>query len=171
MEVADATVLLRDMRLYAGSVLRAANRTLHPLDFRATIAQIDTLVDGYVKRLDGLVDLTSTRALLREAAAELERFHADASAAASFEAARPFNDALLKIGRLLVGVLYSRDGRYRQDPADYVPLLPEFGNAEMARGNAPDTVLRTDLVRARNRLEGALMDVVELSGAARARGR
>jgi hypothetical protein len=171
MEVADATVLLRDMRLYAGSVLRAANRTLHPLDFRATIAQIAALVDGYAKRLDGLVDLTSTRALLRDAAAELERFHADASAAVSFEAARPFNDALLKIGRLLVGVLYSRDGRYRQDPADYVPLLPEFGHAELARGKAPDPVLRTDLARARNRLEGALMDVVELSGAARARGR
>jgi hypothetical protein len=99
MDVADATVLLRDMRLYAGSVLRAANRTVHPLDFRAAIAQIDALADGYAKRLDGLVDLASTRALLRNAAAELERFHADASV----EAARPFNDALLKIGRLLVG--------------------------------------------------------------------
>lgn len=81
------------------------------------------------------------------------------------------SDALLKIGRLLVGVLYSRDGRYRQDPADYVPLLPEFGHAEMARGKAPDPVLRTELVRARNRLDGALLDVVELSGAARAKGR
>jgi hypothetical protein len=65
--------------------------------------------------------------------------------------------------------LYSRDGRYRQDPADYVPLLPEFGHAELARGKAPDPVLRTDLARAHNRLDGALMDVVELSGAARAR--
>ena len=157
------------MRLYAGSVLRAANRTLHPLDFRATIAQIDALVEA-TERLDGLVDQTSTRAPLRDAAAELERFHADASAAASFETARPFNDALLKIGRLLVGVLYSRDGRYRQDPADYVPLLPEFGHAELARGKAPDPVLRTELVRARNRLEGALLDVVEFSGAARAMG-
>jgi hypothetical protein len=171
MDVADATVLLRDMRLYAGSVLRAANRAVYPLDFRATIAQIDALADGYAKRLDGLVDLASTRALLRNAAAELERFHADASAAASVEAARPFNDALLKISRLLVGVLYSRDGRYRQDPADYVPLLPEFGHAELARGKAPDPVLRIELLRARNRLEGALMDVLELSGAARAKGK
>jgi hypothetical protein len=68
-------------------------------------------------------------------------------------------------------VLYSRDGRYRQDPADYVPLLPEFGHAELARGKAPDPVLRIELLRARNRLEGALMDVVELSGAARAKGK
>lgn len=170
MEVADATVLLRDMKLYAGSVVRAANRMLHPLDFRATLAQIDKLVDGYALRLDGLIDLSSTRALLHEAAAEMERFHADASAVASIKAARPFNNALLKIGRLLVGVLYSRDGRYRQDPADYVPLLPEFGHAELARGKAPDPVLRTELVRARNRLDSALLDVVELSRAARTKG-
>jgi hypothetical protein len=59
----------------------------------------------------------------------------------------------------------------RQDPADRVPPLPEFGHAGMARGRAPDPVLlRTRPARSRNRLEGALMDVVELSGAARARG-
>ena len=73
--------------------------------------------------------------------------------------------------RLLVGVLDSRDGRHRQDPADYLPRLPEFRYAGLARGKAPDPVLRTELVRARNRLEGALLDVLELSGAARARGK
>ena len=73
IEVADATVLLRDMRLYAGSIVRAVNRTLHPLDFRATLVQIDALVGGYAQRLDGFVELTSTGAMLRDAAAELER--------------------------------------------------------------------------------------------------
>ena len=52
-----------------------------------------------------------------------------------------------------------------------VAAVPEFGHAEVARGKAPDPVLRTEFVRARNRLEGALLDVVELSGAARARGK
>ena len=75
----------------------------------------------------------------------------------------------LKIWRLLVGVFDSRGGRY-QDSADYVPLLPELGHAELARGKAPDPVLRTELARARNCLEGALLDVVEFIGAARAMG-
>jgi hypothetical protein len=75
----------------------------------------------------------------------------------------------LDAGGIRYRVLYSRDGRYRQDPSDYVPLLPEFGHAELARDKAPDPALRTDLVRAGNRLEGAPMDVVEVSGAARAR--
>jgi len=142
-----------------GSGLRAATMADSDLDVRPASEQAildEVRIDDGWQPLDGLVDQTSTRAPLRDAAAELERFHADASAAASFETARRFNDALLKIGRLLVGVLYSRDSRYRQDPADYVPLPPELGHAELAR--------------ARNRLEGALLDVVEFSGAARAMG-
>jgi hypothetical protein len=156
-----------------GSGLRAATMADSDLDVRPASEQAildEVRIDDGWQRLNGLVDQTSTRAPLRDAAAELERFHADASAAASFETARRFNDALLKIGRLLVGVLYSRDGRYRQDPADYVPLLPELGHAELARGKAPDPVLRAELARARNCLEGALLDVVEFIGAARAMG-
>ena len=156
-----------------GSGLRAATMADSDLDMRPASEQAildEVRIDDGWQRLDGLVDQTSTRAPLRGAAAELERFHADALAATSFETAHPFNDALLKIGRLLVGVLYSRDGRYRQDPADYVPLLPELGHAELTRGNPPDPVLRTELARARNYLEGALLGVVEFSGAARAIG-
>jgi hypothetical protein len=156
-----------------GSGLRAATMADSDLGMRPASEQAildEVRIDDGWQRLDGLVDQTSTRAPLRGAAAELERFHADALAATSFETAHPFNDALLKIGRLLVGVLYSRDGRYRQDPADYVPLLPELGHAELTRGNPPDPVLRTELARARNYLEGALLGVVEFSGAARAIG-
>jgi hypothetical protein len=52
-----------------------------------------------------------------------------------------------------------------------VPPLPEFGHAGMARGRVPDPVLlRTQPARSRNRLEGALLDVVALSRAARAKG-
>jgi hypothetical protein len=157
-----------------GSGLRAATMADSDLDVRPASEQAildETRIHDGWWRLDSLVDLTSPRPLLRDAAAEVECFHAEALAAASWETARPFNNALLKTWRLLVGALYSRDGRYRQGPADYVPLLPELGHAELARGKAPDPVLRTEFVRARNRLEGALLDVVELSGAARARGK
>jgi hypothetical protein len=157
-----------------GSGLRAATMADSDLDVRPASEQAildETRIHDGWRRLDSLVDLTSPRPLLRDAAAEVERFHAEASAAASWETARPFNDALLKIGRLLVGVLDSSDSRHRQDPAAYLPLLPELGYAGLARGKAPDPVLRTELVRARNRLEGALLDVVEFSGTARARGK
>jgi N-acetylated-alpha-linked acidic dipeptidase len=170
LEIADRDVLLRDMRLYTGSAVRFANRPVHPLDFRATVRQITELVGDYATRLDGLVELDGTLELLGEVDAELERFAAAAAQADSVEAARPFNDALLRIGRQLVPVLYAREGRFRQDPADYVPLLPEFGHADTARGTVPDPVLRSELVRARNRLESALLDTRELARAAGAAG-
>jgi N-acetylated-alpha-linked acidic dipeptidase len=74
-------------------------------------------------------------------------------------AAHPTNDALLAIGRSLVSVLYSRAGKYRQDPALDISALPDFDAAVAATNSVPDGVLRTELLRARNRLEGALLDV------------
>ncbi len=76
----------------------------------------------------------------------------------SVKEARPYNDALLAIGRALVSVLYARDGRYRQDPADHFKLLPEFGSAADMVDSAPAGVLRTELTRASNRLRRALVD-------------
>lgn len=64
---------------------------------------------------------------------------------------------LLEIARQLVNVLYSSAGRYRQDPALDIPLLPDFAHAVEAIGTVPDGVVRTEAVRARNRLEGALI--------------
>ena len=41
LEIADRERLLRDIRLYAGAAFRAANAPVHPLDFRATVAQLE----------------------------------------------------------------------------------------------------------------------------------
>lgn len=167
LEIADRDVLLRDMKLYVGAAFRVANSPLHPLDFRATLRQIEATLSGYEEQVGGLVDLTPTHELLREVTQELDAFYAEAAAAVAVEAARPFNDAQLKAGRALVRVLYARDGAYRQDVADHIPLLPELGAAAALRGAVPDGVLRTDLARARNRIEGSLLDVRDAVQAAR----
>jgi hypothetical protein len=166
LEIADRDRLLRDMRLYAGAVLRAANLPLHPLDFRATVAQLEGALTSVEERVGELVDLSGTRArsaALREA---LEGLYAGASAE-SIDAARPVNDALLRIGRELVRVLYSSAGAFRQDPALHIPVLPELANAAEAIGNVPEGVIRTELVRARNRLDSALERATELAEAVR----
>ena len=166
LEIADRERLLRDMRLYAGAVVRAANLPLHPLDFRATVAQLEGALTGVEERLGELVELSGTRArsaALREA---LEGMYVSVSPA-SIEAARPVNDTLLRIGRELVRVLYSSAGAFRQDPALHIPLLPELANAADAIGKVPEGVIRTELVRARNRLDAALERATELAEAVR----
>lgn len=167
LEVADRGRLLRDIRLYALLTLRAATAPVHPLDFAATLEQIQATLDqrrlalAPFVALDPLMEqLAVTRAAVAELAAR------GAAAGDSVADARPVNDALLRIGRALVNVLYSRDGRYRQDPALGVPLLPDFAFALEAVGSVPDGVLRTELMRARNRLEAALIVAGEAAAAA-----
>jgi hypothetical protein len=161
LEVADRGNLLRDMRLYAGAAFRAANLPVHPLDFRATLDQLETAMQGYRGEVGDLIDIGATLELLDDARTALQRLYGLAGRADSIHAARPLNDGLLRAGRALVSVLYSKDGRYRQDPALDVPLLPGFAAPASARGSAPEGVLRTELLRARNGLEAALLAVIE----------
>jgi hypothetical protein len=163
LEIADRDRLLRDIRLYAGATFRAANVPVHPLEFRATVAQIEEALGSIGERAGGLVDLTGTHERARSLRAALDRLYAAADGVDSVEAARPVNDVLLKIGRALVRVLYSANGPYRQDPALNIPLLPELDAAANAVGTVPDGILRTEFVRARNRLDSALDDATELA--------
>jgi hypothetical protein len=162
LEIADPERLLRDIKLYVGAAFRAANLPVHPLDFRATVAQIEGALAGLGERLGERVDLAPSLARAAALRGALEGLYA-AAGADTVEAARPVNDALLKIGRELVRVLYSAAGTFRQDPALHIPLLPELANAADAIGTVPDGVLRTELVRARNRLDGALERATELA--------
>jgi hypothetical protein len=146
LEIADRDNLLRDMRLYAGAVHRAACEPTYPLDFRATLAQLRDVFEGHAAKLGKLVELGGVRAALSEAETALQRFYA-----------APRNETMLAAGRPLVRVLYSREGAYRQDPALEVPLLPDFAVAASALGQAPDGAVRMETLRARNRLQSALL--------------
>jgi hypothetical protein len=166
LDIADRDRLLRDVRLYAGSTFRAANVPVHPLDFRATVTQIEEVLGSFAERAGGLIDVSGTLARAQGLRSALESLYAAADKVDSVEAARPFNDALLKIGRALVRVLYSASGTYRQDPALDIPLLPEFAAAAEAVGTVPDGILRTEFVRARNRVDAALEESTELATSA-----
>jgi N-acetylated-alpha-linked acidic dipeptidase len=150
LEIADRERLLRDIRLYAGAVFRAAARPLHPLDLRKTVAQIDEAASAYGEPVD-----------LQPLRVGLEALYESATRVETIEDARPFNDALLEIARELNRVLYAREGPYRQDPALDAPLLPELAAAARAAGTVSNGVLQTELRRARNRLEGALQRAAE----------
>jgi hypothetical protein len=148
LEIADRDNLLRDMRLYAGAVHRAAAEDRYPLDFRATVRQLRTVFEFHAHELDKLVDLGRARSLLDDVETATKRFHDS-----------PRNASMLEIGRPLIRVLYAREGPYRQDPALEVPLLPDFARAAAAVGHAPDGAVRMEALRARNRLESALLAV------------
>jgi uncharacterized protein HemX len=136
---------------------------VHPLDFRATAAQLEEALSSLAFPQ---VDLSGTFARIVELRDALDELYETADGIDTVEAARPVNDALLRIGRELVGVLYSSAGTYQQDPALHIPLLPQFAAAAEAVGSVPDGVVRTELVRARNRLDRALANATAEARAA-----
>jgi hypothetical protein len=156
LEVADRDRLLRDMRMYVGATVRAANLVYHPLDVRQTVSLMSTTLEGYADQFGTLADFGSTLTLLGELAAAVDGLYAGRDAAASVPDARPLNESLLAITRTLNRVLYCVREPYRQDPAGDTPLLPQLAAAAAARGTVPDGVVRTELVRARNRIESAV---------------
>jgi N-acetylated-alpha-linked acidic dipeptidase len=164
IEVADRENLLRDMRLYAGAVFRAAQLPVHPLDFRPTLDQLSQALARYRQQLHPLVDLGPVMMLAAQVRESLGPFYAAAAEIESVVGARRYNDALLRIGRKLVSILYTRAGRFRQDPALDQPLLPDLAAAASAAAGVPEGVARAEVRRALNRIEEALLETAELIG-------
>ena len=166
LEIADRERLLRDIRLYAGAAFRAANAPVHPLDFRATVAQLE----------EALSALAACRRSV-----DLER-----DARAARRAARRARRALRGRGRDRLGGRGAADqrraaaDRARARAACCTPATGATGRirrctsrccrssppSRRRTASVPEGVLRVELVRARNRLDRALMNATGYARAA-----
>lgn len=172
LEVADPDHLLRDIQVYLLATWRAANDRIHPLDFRATAAQLRCALSEYQQRLGPRFDLSPAWEAAAELAAALEGFYRRqvvpaGSPSAPWSQAAQVNAKLRRTGRVLVNLLYSQAGRYRQDPALPVAILPELAAAARAAeaGQVDLGFVATEVLRAQNRITGAVDDVLAvLSG-------
>jgi len=165
LEIADRENLLRDMKVYAAAVFRAANTPIYPLDFTATTGEFAQTLARYQQAASGRFDFSPSIREVRALEEDLARFYA---AAALVD--RPVDDVALgrvnevqrRLARTLVPVNYTRTGRFRHDPAVNIPALPDLepvlrlGGLEA--GSDADRVTRIHLTRGQNRLLGALRD-------------
>jgi N-acetylated-alpha-linked acidic dipeptidase len=170
IEIADRETLLRDMRMYAASLVRVLNAPLHPFDWRNTMQEFQTTAERYQTAAGDAFDFGPTRAAIAGLDASLSRFYAAAPANVEpgSAAARRFNAAQRRLARLLVPVNYSRATPFHHDPAMEVPPLPDLAPALMLTSSREDVAQRnivtTHLTRGQNRLVWALeqaRDVVE----------
>ena len=158
LEIADSDNLLRDIKVYAAALLRTLNAPFHPFDYRATVDDIRRLVRGYDEAAGGKFDFSPALAELDSLEQTLERFYAqvEREAPADPVAARAANQVQRMLGRELVSVGYSRDGRFRQDPARTLPPLPDLAPAnqlgELEAGSDMARVIDVHLTRGQNRL-------------------
>jgi len=170
IDIADREILLRDIRMYAASVLRVLNAPLHPLDWTRTAAEFRETLHGYQQAAGGHFDFTQTREALGALDEALQRFYEKAPARGTVRttAVKRFNFAQRRLGRLLIPVNYSRMPAFWHDPAVNVSPLPDLapaaGFAHAAGNVAQEGMLRAHLTRGQNRLVWALEQAREVVG-------
>ena len=151
LEIADRDNLLTDIKIYLLSALRVANAELLPFDWIATCDEFLGTIDGYEKASQGLADLGPARAATLALKAALARLPEAAVA--------PRNAAVQELSRVLVPINYTREARFRHDPAYTVPPLPTLAVAaelpEFAEGHMRRMAL-TELMRGQNRFVAAV---------------
>jgi N-acetylated-alpha-linked acidic dipeptidase len=166
MEIADRDHLLRDMRVYAAAVLGVVNADLLPFDWRATTAEFAATLARYQSSLGDAFDLSPARAANEALQASLDALHA--AAGAGRITATAANDVIQRLARILIPLNYSREARFRHDPALPVLPLPMLAAASELATMPPTRrgFALTSLSRGRNRVVADLRAAQRLVEAA-----
>lgn len=135
--------------------------------------RLEPIASAYVAALKELggprasFDLTTTAKLagaLRDAAA---RFDAGAKPQTDAAIAR-FNEVVVRLTHQLNATLYTKAGRFDQDPAAELPVLPLLARVKdlttLPRDGDEYGFLETELVRARNEVDATLREAAEAIG-------
>jgi hypothetical protein len=156
LEIADRDVLLRDIKVYALAVLRNANAEVLPFDWRATAQEFLQTIASYQQRAGDRFDLTPSKAAAESLLAALETFYRKVGSGAV--PAGKANAVIETLARILVPINFTREPRFRHDPALTIPPLPTIATAtELDRhGDATLGFALTQLRRGQNRLVSAL---------------
>jgi hypothetical protein len=162
LAIADRDIMVRDIKVYLGTVLRIANAAILPFDWRAAVAEFDDTIARYQEAAGARFDFSPARAANAALAAALERFHdlvADDKLGAELA-----NRVIERLARILVPINYTRAPRFRHDPALPVPPLPTIAVATELDDYAGEHLgfALTQLTRGQNRLVAALRDARRL---------
>lgn len=167
MEIADRDHLLRDMRMYAATVVRLLNSPLHPFDWTRTTSEFDHTLARYQEAAGEDFDFGPARQAVAALRAALHSMYESAPQedTPTGPAARAFNAVQRRLARLLIPVNYSRLPPFFHDPALNVPPLPDLAPAlslpEVRGDIGRRGVVLAHLRRGQNRLIWALDEARE----------
>ena len=156
MEIADRDILLRDMKVYLGSILGVANAEILPFDWRATTKEFAGTLERYAKAAGGTFDLGPAKAALASLDKALDAFYGKV-ASGKADAARA-NAVIQGLARILVPINFTVAPRFRHDPATPVPALPTLAVANEIASMDANTqgFAKVQLTRGQNRFVAAL---------------
>jgi hypothetical protein len=174
LEIADKDNLLRDMRMYAASMLRVLNAPALPFDWRLTTSEFRRTLDKYQAAAGPDFSFAPALAALDALDSALDLLYASApSSDPDSERARAFNAAQKDLARILVPVNFTRASAFHHDstyePAPLPDLSPAMTMPQVRNDQHQRGILQTHLLRGRNRLVWALGQSREFVGRAIAR--
>jgi len=158
LEYADPENLVRDIKVYAATILRVINADVYPFDFVKTVDESVSIVKGYQDAAGGRFDLQPVLdqlSSLREKLVKLNAVAEKVARSGDKMAARQVNQALLDLGRLLIPTSYAKREIFEHDPAYDVPAFAEIAPArDLPRydGKVEQGFLKNQLVRGRNKV-------------------
>ena len=172
IEIADRDHLMRDLRVYVATLQRVLNNPIHPFDFRKLGAEFEDTVARYAQGASDAVDFSPATDALATLRSELGKLY-EKSASLSGKpvtdpAVRAVNDAILELGRILIPINYTRQGRFRNEPATPIPPLPDIAPAQEIQGAEGHrrNVLITHVRRGINRVAWAFESAAKVARAA-----
>ena len=125
--IADRDNLIRDLKVYSHAIGRFLTDEVLPLDFRATVKEIDEALAEYEAALGKRLNLKPLRLTFNGMAQRVEALY-QRIRKSDVDPARA-NGALLRLGRALVPLNYSIGDRFEHDPALPLAPLPKLARA------------------------------------------
>jgi N-acetylated-alpha-linked acidic dipeptidase len=160
----DMKALELDTKYRVAQLYELATEPLLPLRIAPIAASYVRALDELAKAGGSTFDLTSTSAAAQKLAEAAERL--DGSPRPTDPAAiASFNRLLVRVTHRLNSTLYTKAGRFDQDPAASVPMLPLLARVKELPGLPKDSdtygFLETELFRGRNAVEASLREATE----------
>lgn len=162
LEIADKEILLRDIKVYLGSILGVANAEILPFDWRATVEEFSQTLARYETAAGKAFDFSEAQSTLKTLQAALDGFYGKV-ASGTIEPAKA-NDVIMRLARILVPINFTVTARFRHDPATPVPPLPTLAVANdiAAMDHSVQGFARVQLERGTNRFVAALRAAARL---------
>jgi hypothetical protein len=160
----DMKVLELDTRYRLAQIVELATMPALPHRLAPIVVSYERALDELIAASAGRFDVERTRTLASRLRAAAETF--DQAPLPESDAGRAARDRILvRLTHRLNATLYTKTGRFDQDPAASAPILPLLAGvrelASMDRASNAYGFLETELVRGRNAVEATLAGALE----------
>jgi hypothetical protein len=169
LEVADPDILVRDIRVYAATILRVLNSLVYPFNYLKLVDELMKWMKEYSHHVKDKLDLSPVLKELELLRKDLEAFYRvsiEIEEEKDLERARKVNEVMLGISRLLVPLYFCKRGYFEQDLAVSTPPIPLIADCLHLLDLNPKSdeylFLKTRLIRGRNKIISCLRNARKL---------